>query len=59
MDNILEQKKSEIAIQARRKYFRDWYQRNKKRVQKTQERFFLKKAEEFGLIENFEEGNHV
>ena len=59
MDSIKEKKKTDLAIQARRKYYRDWYQRNKKRVQKTQERFFLKKAEEFGLIENVEDGNQV
>ena len=56
MNDITEQKKTNIAIQARRKYYRDWYQRNKKRAQKTQERFFLKKAEEFGMIENVEDG---
>ena len=57
MNNITEKKKRDLAIQARRKYYREWYQKNKKRVQKTQERFFLKKAEEFGLIENVDDGN--
>ena len=57
MADITKKQKKDLAIQARRKYYREWYKKNKKRVKETQERFFLKKAEEFGLIENVEDEN--
>jgi len=56
MNNKTKKQLSDLAIQARRRYYRAWYKKNKKRAQETQERFFLKKAEEFGLIENSENG---